>query len=171
MRLSADSARMLRRSCIYLELAESLRRKLEPVVFYCYITLQFTLYNLPLALLLNEGPVLFSADPQNGLFGWLYPHPGRILAQLWMAALVDWAGNLGFIAVMKYVPGLIVAAVMLIGPFVACFEGILVGVDRIPGPWTLLGAVVIVISSGAIAIGMQHQTKTVDIVVGDLKID
>eukprot|EP00965_Chrysotila_dentata_P247360 6207699-Pleurochrysis_carterae.AAC.3 len=159
-------------SCLYLSVAESLRLRLDPVVFYFAITFQFFLYNILLANLLDEtAPVLLSTDPKAGFFGWLNMHPSRFVVQLYMAAVVDYAGNLGFIAVMKYVPGLIVASAMLVGPFVACIEGILVGVDVVPGPWTMIGAVVITASSAVIAAGSQHQTKTVDIIIEDLKMD
>ena len=76
---------------------------------------------------------------------------------------VDLLGNMGFIVVMKYVPGLTVAVVLLLNPVLACAEGLMLGVDRLPGLLTYAGALVIVCSSAAIVVASQSQTTTVQL--------
>ena len=97
------------------------------------------------------------------MLGWLDPSPARLGTQLWLALVVDLAGNFGFIAVMAYVPALTVAAVMLLGPITSCLEGIAVGVDKLPGPWTLVGSVLITAGSGIISLSTSERTTTVEI--------
>ena len=89
--------------------------------------------------------------------------PGRLLAQLWLAVVVDYSGNVGFVAVLKYVPALVVAASMLLGPLVASSLGVLLGVEAVPGPWTLLGGVLMLAGSGLIAMRAQRQAPTIDL--------
>ena len=79
------------------------------------------------------------------------------------ALVVDVGGNFGFIASMQYVPALVVAAVMLLGPLTSCLEGIAVGVDVLPGPWTLSGAALITFGSGLIAFTSRETSATVEI--------
>ena len=64
---------------------------------------------------------------------------------------------------MSYVPALVVAAVMLLGPLTSCVEGIAVGVDELPGPWTLAGGVLITGGSSLIALTSAERTATVEI--------
>uniref|UniRef100_A0A7S2J176 EamA domain-containing protein n=1 Tax=Haptolina brevifila TaxID=156173 RepID=A0A7S2J176_9EUKA len=94
--------------------------------------------------------------------------PGRLFAQLWLAFVVDYSGNVGLIAVMKYVPALVVAAALLLGPLVASAEGIMLQVEEMPGPWTLAGGAIIVAGSVLIAVQAQRQSTTVDLGMEDL---
>ena len=103
-------------------------------------------------------------DPDRGYLGWLdASRTGRLPAQIWLAVVVDYCGNLGFIAVMKYVPALVVAACMLIGPFIASAEGMLIGVESLPRLWTIVGSGVIVCGSGIIATSEQSHSTTVEL--------
>ena len=102
-------------------------------------------------------------DAESGALGWLNPIPARLLTQLWLGVIVDLFGNFGFIAVMAYVPSLTVAAVMLLGPLTSCLEGIAVGVDQMPGPWTLGGGLLITAGSGLISFATSERTATVEI--------
>lgn len=75
---------------------------------------------------------------------------------------------------LKYVPALVVAATLLLGPLVACAEGVLLGVESTPGPWTLVGGAVMVVGSGLItakAAGKQSTTINVDIGSGETQRD
>ena len=85
--------------------------------------------------------------------------------RLWAAlnAVAARRANFGFIASMQYVPALVVAAVMLLGPLTSCLEGIAVGVDVLPGPWTLSGAALITFGSGLIAFTSRETSATVEI--------
>jgi len=62
---------------------------------------------------------------------------------------------------MKYVPSIVVASFMLLGPFVATVEGIIIGVETVPGVWTILGSCVIVVGSAIISLKEQQQTTSV----------
>ena len=150
-------------SCVYLTLAESLRLSLDPNVFYAAVMVQFAVYSAAAAFFLDDSPpdLIAPLDPARGFFGWL--HPRLIGPQLWLAVVVDLCGNLGFIAVLKYVPALVVASSMLLGPFVATAEGMLLGVEEMPGAWTLAGSLVIVCGCGIIVTSEQTHSTTVEI--------
>ena len=64
---------------------------------------------------------------------------------------------------MKYVPALVVAATQLLGPLVATTEGLLLGVESPPGPWTVAGGGAMVLGCGLIAAQAQIQSQTVDL--------
>ena len=149
----------------YLTLVESLRLDIDAIALYALVMGEFAALSLVTACFLDSEPPSFLTplDPQIGVVGWLAPTPARLLAQLWLALVVDLAGNFGFIAVMAYVPALVVAAVMLLGPLTSCLEGIAVGVDELPGPWTLGGALLITVGSTLIAFTSCEVTATVEI--------
>ena len=152
-------------AAVYLSFAESIRTDLDPLAFFALVMVQFAALCLAAAVLFDDQPPSFLAplDVEHGVIGWLSPLPGRLPIQLWLAVVVDLAGNLGFIAVMKYVPALTVAAAMLLGPLVATAEGIAVGVDRLPGPWTIGGGLLITIGSGLISAATSESSTTVEI--------
>lgn len=153
-------------AAVYLVLAEKLRTSIDVLAFYALLQLQFAVLCLAAAAVLDSVPPSFAEplDAQHGILGWLQPTPARLGAQLWLALIVDLAGNFGFIAVMKYVPALTVAAAMLLGPLTSTLEGIAVGVDQLPGPWTLAGALLITAGSGLITFASnEHRTTTVAI--------
>ena len=102
-------------------------------------------------------------DPQHGVFGWMQLSPGRLGCQVWITVAADLVGNLGLVAVMKYVPGTIVAVTLLLGPIIATLEGLALGAEQVPGPWTLAGAAINIAASAVIAADAQHQSKTVQL--------
>jgi len=149
----------------YLSVAESLRLDIDVLAFYCLVMAQMAVFGLCAASILDSEPPSLHRplDRQHGVFGWLVPIPARLLTQVWLALVVDVGGNFGFIASMQYVPALVVAAVMLLGPLTSCLEGIAVGVDVLPGPWTLSGAALITFGSGLIAFTSRETSATVEI--------
>ena len=151
-------------SCVYLQLAERLRLEIDPSLFLCIAMAVFTACSLVAAYTLDASPPSLSTDPEVGLFGWaVVALPGRLLSQLWLAAIVDYSGNVGLVAVMKYVPALVVAAAYLLGPLIATAEGVLTGVEPMPGSWTLLGGALTVASTALIAARAQRQQTTVSL--------
>ena len=149
----------------YLSLAEAIRVDIDPIAFFTLVMLQFAALCLAAAYVFDDAPPTW-ADPfdeTRGVLGWLAPTRARLPVQLWLAVVVDLAGNLGFIAVMKFVPALTIAAIMLLGPLVSTGEGIAVGVDELPGVWTLAGGVLIIAGSGLISFAGSESTATVEI--------
>ena len=58
-------------SCLYLTLAERLRRTIEPSAFYFGALAQFTAYSFVASFVIDDAPPeLLSRDPTRGLFGW-----------------------------------------------------------------------------------------------------
>mgnify|MGYP006150579151 CR=1 FL=1 len=125
--------------------------------------LQYTIYCVTAAYAFDEKAATLSAEASLGLLGWTRPTGPRLLAQLWMLGAVDLLGNMGYIAVLKYVPGLTVAVAMLLSPLIAAIEGMCVGVETMPGALTWVGAAVIVASSGVIVADSQSQSTTVEL--------
>ena len=77
--------------------------------------------------------------------------------------MVDYSGNYAFIAVMKYLPALVIATALLFGPIVASAEGVLLGVEAMPGVWTVIGALVILAGGALIAAEAQKQSTAVEL--------
>ena len=150
---------------VYLSLAEAIRVDVDSLAFFTLVMAQFSAACFLLACALDDEPPSLAApfDSLHGALGWMNPSPARLGTQLWLALVVDLAGNFGFIAVMAYVPALTVAAVMLLGPLTSCLEGIAVGVDQLPGPWTLIGSVLITAGSAIISFSTSERTTTVEI--------
>lgn len=88
---------------------------------------------------------------------------GRLFAQLWIAAVVDYLGNHAFITVMKYVPALMIATAELFGPMIASSEAVIFGVETLPGPWTVAGAIIIGLGGLLIAWQAHKQSTTVEL--------
>jgi NDP-sugar pyrophosphorylase family protein/drug/metabolite transporter (DMT)-like permease len=152
-------------AAFYLSLAEAIRVDIDPIAFFCLVMMQFAVLSLAAAHVFDDAPPSFTApfDEETGILGWMLPSPARLPVQLWLALVVDLAGNLGFIAVMKFVPAITVAAAMLLGPLVSTVEGIAVGVDELPGGWTLAGGLLITVGSGLISYAVSESTATVEI--------
>ena len=153
-------------AAFYLSLAEVVRLDLDPLAFFTMTLIQFAPLCLFASYFLDDAPPMLLSnafDAESGALGWLNPIPARLLTQLWLGVIVDLFGNFGFIAVMAYVPSLTVAAVMLLGPLTSCLEGIAVGVDQMPGPWTLGGGLLITAGSGLISFATSERTATVEI--------
>ena len=153
--------------CVYLTFAETLRPHLDSAVFLAAVMLQYTCVCV-LAACASPSPPTLSLDPQTGLFGWLQPSLARMGCQLWMTLAVDMTGTLGLVAVMKYVPGLIVAVSLLLSPLIATLEGLAIGAERIPGPWTMAGAAVVVVASAVLVSDAQQQSTTVELKATEL---
>lgn len=150
---------------VYLSLAEAIRVDVDALAFFTLVMAQFSVACFLLAFAFDDEPPSLAApfDSLHGVLGWMTPSPARLGTQLWLALVVDLAGNFGFIAVMAYVPALTVAAIMLLGPLTSCLEGIVVGVDQLPGVWTLVGSVMITAGSGIISFSTSERTTTVEI--------
>lgn len=151
---------------IFLISAENLRHALEPVTFLFAILMIYGTISGCAAFIFDPLPPTLSMDPCVGFLGWLTPSPDRLPLQLTGTLVVDVAGYLAYVAVMKYVPALMVSAAMLLGPFVSTLEGVIIGVEDVPGLWTVGGAVVITMGSAIIAVESQSKTNTYSL--GDL---
>lgn len=147
-------------ACFFLVAAEKLRHALEPLTFLSSVLAIYSVATAVAAFYIDPRPPTLTTNPTAGLFGWLTLSPDRLPLQLSVTAMVDVAGYLAFIAVMKYVPAIMVSAVMLLGPFVSTLEGMVIGVEAVPGLWTMAGAGVITVGSAIIAVESQRKTKT-----------
>jgi len=151
-------------SCIYLSVAQKLRHTFSPSVFFCAVQIQLCAYMLVAAFLFDGVRPELSRNPDSGIFGWMNPGlPSRFFAQLWLAAVVDYLGNHAYIAVMKYVPALVIATAELFGPMVASGEGVLLRVEEVPGSWTVVGSVFNLLGGVLIAVEAQTQSTTVEL--------
>lgn len=146
-------------SCLYLSLAEQLKT-LDPGIFYVIVMLQYGTLSVFAALLSGQATEAISLSEHDGFFGWLLPRPQLLPIQLYTAFVVDFAGNLGYVAVMKYMPALVVVATMLLGPFIATAEGMLLGVSGLPGPFFFVGSTLVILGSGTIAFHEKSRSET-----------
>ena len=134
-------------AALYLKVAERARLAIDPLVFFAVVQLQFVGWCLAAAALLDSSAPTLDFDADGGVFGWLQPTASRLPVQLYLAAVADVAGNFGFVAVLKYVPAITVAAVKLLGPCTAILEGLAIGVEEPPGAYTMGGGALILVGS------------------------
>ena len=144
-------------------MAEALRPHLDAPVFFVAVMAQHCVLCVAAAAALSPMPLSLGFDAQRGLLGWLYPSAGRLGAELWLALAADLYGNLGLIGVMKYISSVIVAVALLLSPIVATLEGLSLGTEKLPGPWTMGGAGVIIVASLVIAADSHQQSTTVEL--------
>lgn len=151
-------------SSVYILLAEKVHLHFDPNVFFFIISVQYAVYCTIAACFLDSSLPEISFDPVRGYFAWMNPGNGALfLTQIWLSCVTDCLGNLGFITAMKYVPAVVVAAMMLLGPFIAAAEGMLVGVESAPGLLTVVGALVISGGCGIIAISENTSSQSITI--------
>ncbi|KAL1523394.1 hypothetical protein AB1Y20_018336 [Prymnesium parvum] len=151
-------------ACFNILISEAARLRIETPIYYSLVMAQFAVYCTILAFFMDDPPpVEMSLDEATGYLGWLNPTPRRLYAQLFIAVVCDWAGNMSWIVSMKYVPAIVVGAFQLLGPFVATVEGMSIGVEDAPGMYTIAGGTVIFIGSAVIALSERASSTTVDV--------
>ncbi|KAF1790250.1 Nucleotide-diphospho-sugar transferase [Phytophthora cactorum] len=146
---------------LYFTLAKKVRPHMHLLVFLCGLTA--TSATTLLFYMLASGQELsLSTDPYNGVFGWLTPSVNRLLVVLYLVFICDGIGTMGYIGVMKYFDPIVVSIVCLMEPIVATAQGIVMGVDVMPGPLTFVGAALVIGGTCLVLSSQSRKTEKVD---------
>ena len=148
----------------FASLAEAIRVDVDALAFFTLVMAQFSVACFLLAFAFDDEPPSLAApfDGLHGVLGWMTPSPATSAHGFGLLSSSTSQAT-SAIAVMAYVPALTVAAIMLLGPLTSCLEGIVVGVDQLPGVWTLVGSMMITAGSGIISFSTSERTTTVEI--------
>lgn len=79
----------------------------------------------------------FNFDEFSGAFGWLSTVWLGYVAYLALGPGL--AGHTGINAVLRWIPPLVISMVLILEPVIGSLIGWVIGVDTIPGAWTLIG--------------------------------
>lgn len=113
--------------------------QIHPVIrlaHYFFYGIIFQLIFFPLFLTNDK---FYSFDSKYGCFGWMSTWENIFMVLGIVSPITGVLGNLGYFMAFNYFPMQIVAATILLEPFVGQLCGILLGQDEIPGFRTALG--------------------------------
>ncbi|KUF91337.1 Tigger transposable element-derived protein 6 [Phytophthora nicotianae] len=146
---------------LYFTLAKKVRPHMHLLVFLCGLTATSAM-TLLCYMLASGQELSLSTDPYNGVFGWLTPSVNRLLVVLYLVFICDGIGTMGYIGVMKYFDPIVVSIVCLMEPIVATAQGIAMGVDVMPGPYTFVGASLVIGGTCLVLSSQSRKTEKVD---------
>ncbi|KAE9101341.1 hypothetical protein PF010_g14482 [Phytophthora fragariae] len=146
---------------IYFTLAKKVRPHMHLLVFLCGLTAT-SATTLLIYMLATGEQLSLSTDPYNGVFGWLTPSVNRLLVVLYLVFVCDGVGTMGYIGVMKYFDPIVVSVVCLMEPIVATAQGIVMGVDAMPGLYTFVGATLVIGGTFLVLHSQSRKTEKID---------
>jgi len=149
-------------TAIYLTVAKRLRPQVDLVLFMFMIFTLASLFLLLYIITYSGQEYEFSFDPVIGIFGWINSQPDRLPLELYIAAIVNGVGTMGYVAVMKYFDPVVVSMVMLMEPIIATFIGKAVGVSTFPGWITWAGDGVVMVGSIMVIWSGSKKRETID---------
>ncbi|CAI5732633.1 unnamed protein product [Hyaloperonospora brassicae] len=146
---------------LYFTLAKKVRPHMHLLVFLWGLTATSAI-TLLVYMLASGHELSLSTDPYNGIFGWLTPSVNRLLVVLYLVFVCDCIGTMGYIGVMKYFDPIVVSVVCLMEPIVATVQGIVMGVDAVPGLRTFVGAALVIGGTFLVLQSQSRKTEEVD---------
>lgn len=144
---------------LYLLTAKKLRSEMDMAVLLTGVFFVSGLLHFPVFSLL-EIPFEFSMDPTVGLFGWL--SAAHIATEVYIVVVCTLVGTLGYLSVMKYFDPIVVSVVMLMEPILASMLGVAAGVDRMPGLFTIVGSLLIILGTALVIVSNSSRTESID---------
>ncbi|CAI5727948.1 hypothetical protein KXD40_005726 [Peronospora effusa] len=146
---------------LYFKLAKKVRPHMHLLVFLCGLTATSAV-TLLVYMLISGQDLSLSTDPYDGVFGWLTPSVNRLVVVVYLVFICDCIGTMGYIGVMKYFDPIVVSVVCLMEPIVATAQGIVMRVDTIPGPFTFVGAALVIGGTALVLRSQRCKTEKVD---------
>ncbi|MCP4880297.1 MAG: hypothetical protein GY905_07080, partial [Gammaproteobacteria bacterium] len=112
-----------------------------PLFLYAFPVTLVAAITLTIWATMSEG-ASFDFDSMNGAFGWA--SAAWIVYVGYLALGPGLAGHTGINAVLRWIPPLIISMFLVMEPVVGSIIGWLLGVDVIPGTWTILGGILMI---------------------------
>ena len=122
----------------YLTFAKAVRSHMSVTVFMFLVMLCGSFLVL-LFMMCSDIEISFSANPYDGLFGWLSWRPDRLLVAIWIVFVCNMVGTMGFLRAMQHFDNIIIAVATLLEPMVASFIAYELHVGVLPGTLGWIG--------------------------------
>ncbi|OQR95199.1 Drug/Metabolite Transporter (DMT) Superfamily [Thraustotheca clavata] len=122
-------------------------------------TISVSLFLLPTMWCLNVSFTI-SRNPAHGLFGWANFEWDRLGLEVYLVAICDFVGGMGYIRVMAYFDPVFVSIVMLMEPILATILGIPVWVASMPGLTTCIGNLIVITGTGIVIVTNCSKSTT-----------
>eukprot|EP00814_Leptocylindrus_danicus_P000013 CAMPEP_0116015310 /NCGR_PEP_ID=MMETSP0321-20121206/6767_1 /TAXON_ID=163516 /ORGANISM="Leptocylindrus danicus var. danicus, Strain B650" /LENGTH=440 /DNA_ID=CAMNT_0003485069 /DNA_START=28 /DNA_END=1350 /DNA_ORIENTATION=+ len=129
---------------IYLVIGRNCRSWMPLWLYIFPVVVSSALSSLILALFDSEQPTQWSGLSQTSVFGFLNVH--YLPYAMYLGIGPGIAGHTVFNALLKYMSPLIISTAMLSEPLFGSVLGYICGMQQIPGLWTLLGGIVLLVS-------------------------
>jgi hypothetical protein len=97
----------------------------------------------------------FVGPPNMIIFGWFY-NSNYFLYVFLLAAIPGMLGHTMINYVLKHVSALLVSIVLLFEPLVGSLLGYWIGIQGIPGVYTLIGGPILMIGAGMVIVGQNR---------------
>ncbi|ETW10075.1 hypothetical protein H310_00461 [Aphanomyces invadans] len=125
---------------LYLVQAKAIQARMNFMVFMWCHTVAVCGLLLPTMSLMGE-TFEFSTNPSVGLFGWATPN--RWPLELYLVAVCDFVGSMGYLRVLQFFEPIVVSMTMLLEPTLASFLGAIVSGSQFPGMHVVLGSLLV----------------------------
>lgn len=122
----------------YLTFAKAVRPSLPVTIFMC-LNMICGSFLVLIFMICSDLNISFSADPYQGLFGWMAWRPDRILVEIWIVVVCNVLGTMGFVKAMASFENIIIAVATLLEPMIASFIAFELKVGLLPGPLGWIG--------------------------------
>lgn len=126
---------------LYFVLGTRLRSNVPLYIYMLPVTFVNGICNLILSFIVED--TSFSADTvDTHPFGWLSAQ--WIGAGIYLGLVTVVLGMILYIALLKFLPSLVISVAMLSEPVIGTILGIILGVSSIPDPYTIIGSAVLI---------------------------
>ena len=103
------------------------------------ITISMLMVNIYFAIAFAFVPdVEFSMDPLRGVFGWMVP--SELYLTVGLGLFSNFFGSAGILISMYFVSPVLMSNIMLLEPISAQILGCVMGLDKVPGAVSFVGA-------------------------------
>ncbi|MEC9478545.1 MAG: DMT family transporter [Candidatus Thermoplasmatota archaeon] len=97
----------------------------------------------------------FNLDDMTGAFGWI--SASWLLYVCYLALGPGLLGHTGINAVLRWIPPLTISMMLIMEPVIGSMIGWILGVDTIPGIWTLIGGILMI--SGLALVTLNSESE------------
>jgi len=144
---------------IYLVIGRNCRSWMPLWLYMFPVVVSSAISSLILALFDSEQPTVWSGLSQTSVFGFLNIHYFPYALYLGIGPGI--AGHTVFNALLKYMSPLIISTAMLSEPLFGSVLGYVFGMQQIPGKWTLLGGIVLLVSLFFVSYNKEEEDEKV----------
>jgi len=146
---------------VYLVSTENLRVNIPLVLFMPEMMTVAAIASGAYSVL-HEGSEVWLSDHAETVFGWVLLGREQLIKVTLGAFLSGIVGGLGYAAVLKYLPAVVVAIVLLLEPITGDVVGLLLKVEDVPDVHTIVGSGVLMLASCVIIVTDYLKSRTVD---------
>ena len=145
--------------CFYLLASKKARNHLPLMLNLTFVTLFSATSQFIVANKTTPGGMTWDTNPVTGVFGWYHPQHFN----LWIGiTLVTGIGQAGYIGALRYLNPVVVSICMTTEPATATLFAVLLLGEGLPASFTIVGGVLIVLSSILVSVFSVHSKENVE---------